>query len=165
MCHVDDTTTPNKAQYDIIIGTNLMSVMGLDIHFSRKKICWEDVEIPMKTKGTINDDTIAQYLYNVAHDIPLLQEAESRQKRILDANYKAVDINEYVLSLPHLNDKDKAKLIKMLTKHTRVFGGGLGTLKIKPIRLELSAEAKPYHARAFPVPQAYKSVTKRKSIA
>jgi transposase InsO family protein len=161
VCHVDDTTAPDKAQYDIIIGTDLMSVLGMDIQFSSKKICWDDVEIPMKTKGSINNDAIAQYLYNVANDIPLLQEAESRQKRILDADYKAVDIDDYISSLPHLNDKDKAKLIKMLTKHQRLFGGGLGTLKIKPIRLELSAEAKPYHARAFPVPQAYESVTKK----
>jgi hypothetical protein len=75
---------------------------------------------PNEDKGTINNDAIgAQYLYNVAHDIQLLQEAESRQKRILDASYKAVDIDKYILSLLHLNN-DKAKLIKVLTKHTRL---------------------------------------------
>jgi hypothetical protein len=64
-----------------------MSAMGLDIHFSLKQICWEDVAIPMKQRGTITNNIIAQYLYSVAHDSPLIQAAESRQKRILDADY------------------------------------------------------------------------------
>ena len=79
-------------------------------------------------------------------DTPLLQEAESRQKRILDADYQAVDIDEYVSSLTHLNDDEKQKLARTLRKYTRLFGGGLGTLNIKPIRLEISSDAKPYHA-------------------
>jgi len=133
VCHVDDTTTPSKAQYDIIIGTDLMSVMGLDINFSSKKICWEDVYVPMKMKGTINNAAIAQYLYNVANDVSTLQDAESCQKRILDVDYKAVDIDDYIALLPHLDDKEKAKLIKTLKKHTCLFGGGLGTLSIKPL--------------------------------
>jgi transposase InsO family protein len=161
VCHVDETTTPEKAQYDMIVGTDLMTVMGLDIQFSCKKICWEDVEIPMKQRGTVNNDAIAQYLYNVAADTPLLREAENRQKRILDADYTAVDIDGFVATLSHLNDDEKRKLARTLNKHKRLFGGGLGTLSIKPIRLELQSDAKPYHARPFPVPQAFEGVTKK----
>ena len=47
----------------------------------------------------MNTDGVAQYLYNVTADVPVLQEAEVRQKRILDANYQAVDIDEHVKSL------------------------------------------------------------------
>ena len=88
VCHIDDTTPNTKSQYDMIIGTDLMSVMGLDIQFSNQQICWEDVSIPMKHKGTINNMAFMQYIYHVAAEMPLLQEAENRQKRILDADYK-----------------------------------------------------------------------------
>ena len=65
------------------------------------------------------------------------------------------------ITLPHLNDDEKQKLARTLRKYTRLFGGGLGTLNIKPIRLELSSDAKPYHARPFPVPQAFEGVPKK----
>ena len=107
-----------------------MSIMGLDIQYSNQKICWEDVSIPMKHKGTINNTAFMQYIYHVAAEMPLLQEAENRQKRILDADYKAVDIDEYVTSLSHLKDDEKAKLAQLLKKHTSLFGSGLGTLAI-----------------------------------
>jgi hypothetical protein len=42
-----------------------------------------------------------------------------------------------------------------------LFGGGLGMLNIKPVSLELIDNAKPYHARPFPVPQ-YLEATKKK---
>jgi hypothetical protein len=41
-----------------------------------------------------------------------------------------------------------------------LFGGGLGTLKVRPIHMELMADAKPYHSRPFPVPQSLYSTTK-----
>jgi hypothetical protein len=70
VCHVNDKTLSDKAQYDIIIGTNLMTTMGLDIYFSSKQICWEDVSISIKQRGTIDHNVVAQYLYNVANDSP-----------------------------------------------------------------------------------------------
>ena len=115
----------------------------------------------MKQRGTLNNAAFAEYLYHVPTDTPLLQEAEERQKRILDADYNAVDIDTFVATLTHLNDDEKTKLTQTLKRHMTLFGGGLGTLNIKPVHLELSANAKPYHARPFPIPQAYEAVTKK----
>ena len=49
----------------------------------------------------------------------------------------------------------------MLRKHSTVFQGGLGTLKIMPICLELKPDARPYHTRAFPTPQSMEATTKK----
>ena len=48
-----------------------------------------------------------------------------------------------------------------MQNHKSLFGGGLGTLNVKPVRLELMPEAIPYHAQPFPVLQAYEGVTKK----
>jgi hypothetical protein len=40
-----------------------------------------------------------------------------------------------------------------------MFGGGLGMLNIKPVKLDLIDGAKPYHARPFPVPQSLEGTT------
>jgi hypothetical protein len=41
---------------------------------------------------------------------------------------------------------------KIIKRFSRLFGGGLGMLNIKPVNLELIDGTKPYHARPFPVP-------------
>ena len=57
-CHIDKTTDNAKSQYNMIKGTDLMSTMGLDIQFSNKLICWEDVSIPMKQRGIVNNNAM-----------------------------------------------------------------------------------------------------------
>ena len=94
----------------------------------------------------------------------VIKEAEERQSRILDADYSKVDIDEYVISLKHLNADEKDKLAKMLKRHTELFSGGLGTLKVKPVHLELVEGAKPYHARPFPVPKSVEATTKKEIL-
>jgi hypothetical protein len=51
-----------------------------------------------------------------------------------------------------------------LKKFPTLFGGGLGMLNIKPVKLELIDGAKPYHARPFPVPQSLEATTKTENI-
>jgi hypothetical protein len=41
-----------------------------------------------------------------------------------------------------------------------LFGGGLGMLNIKPVRLELIDGAEPYHARSLHVPHSLEETTK-----
>jgi hypothetical protein len=49
---------------------------------------------------------------------------------------------------------------KTLKKIPTLFGGGLGMLHTKPVRLELIDGAKPYHEIPFPVPQSLEATTK-----
>ena len=161
VCHVDDTSDKSTAQYDMIIGNDLMTEIGLDICFSAKKIRWENDEIPMKHRGSLANAAVTKYLHVLSTDTALVQDAEARQKRILDANYDAINIREHVATLEHLDRDQKEHLIETLTRHPQLFSGGLGELNIKPIRLELIKGAKPYHARPFPVPKAYEAVTKK----
>jgi hypothetical protein len=48
-----------------------------------------------------------------------------------------------------------------LKKFPTLFGGGLGMLNIKPVKLELNYGAKPYHATPFPVPRLLEATTKK----
>ena len=53
--HVDDMTNPENAQYDMIMGTDLLESLGIDLLFSKKLATWDDLHIPMKNCGTIAD--------------------------------------------------------------------------------------------------------------
>ena len=96
-------------------------------------------------------------------DSPVMQQAESRKMRILDADYSAVDLATHCNDLKHLDLEAKNIVFKSLSKYPELFSGGLGKATgIKPIHLELIDDAKPYHIkRAFTIPQCYIETTKK----
>ena len=160
VCHVDDTTDKDKALYDMIIGLDLMTEIGVFVDTEEKVIRWGGDTTPMGMRGAIDENTI-HAIYQLAQDTPILQQAEERHKRILDADYSAVDIDNYVQELQNLTSVEKKRLKALLHKFPKLFQGGLGVLDVPPVHLELKPDAKPFHSRAFPVPQAYKETTKR----
>jgi hypothetical protein len=99
-------------------------------------------------------------LYHAANEPDILQEAEKRQNRILDADYRKVEVDPFVEEMKHLIMDEKQIFGQTLKKFPTLFGGGLGRLNIKPVKLELIDGAKPYHGIPFPVPQSLEATTK-----
>ncbi len=143
----------------MIIGMDLMTSIGILVDTQDKVVRWEGHETPLKARGSLLDP-IACHMMVTAGATTALQDAEERQTRILEADYKAINIHEHVSTLTNLSREMQARLKKVLLKHPDLFQGGLGTLRIKPIKLELKEGSQPYHARPFPVPQAYMELTK-----
>ena len=158
ICHVDATTKSEEAQYDMIIGMDLMTSIGIVVNTATRQIEWEKNAIPLKYKGGIRDEAELK-TFNM--NPSTLADAEERQSRILDADYSKVDIADYVSELNHLTEPEQKQLADTLNGFPTLFGGGLGTLNIKPVHLELIPGAKPHHARPFPVPQSLEAVTKK----
>ena len=161
ICHIDDKTDYRTAPYDMIIGTDLMAALGFCLDFSTSTMKWEDSEIPMKERGSLAEATQLQEYYHMELEPPVLKTAEERQKRILDANYTAVNLKEYVEQLEHLSATEKSQLLSTLNNYPQIFQGGLGTLNVKPVHLEIKPNDKPYHACAFPIPKVYEATTKK----
>jgi transposase InsO family protein len=135
----------------MIIGRDLMDAIGMDLLFSENLMRWDNATVPMRDSSIF--DAPSQNPYNELlsmHD-PITTEAE-RIQRILDIKYAPADLNKIVQECTHLTDKEKAKLGKVLTKYQDLFDGSLGTWKTNPIELELRPDAKPYHAKPYPVP-------------
>jgi hypothetical protein len=164
VCHEDAHTLRTNSQYDMIIGTDLLSELGVKINFNTQRIIWEGVEIPMKEKHIISDLQNATAIYYQSIETSVLKEAEARQKRILDADYSALDLDHYAHTETHLNTDQQAKLIRLLQKYPKLFRGGLGVLTVPPVHLDLrplNKDEKPYHARPFPIPKCYEDTTKK----
>ncbi len=159
--HVDSRPNPSTASYDMIIGSDLMEDLGIILDYSEKEVRWEGHTVPMKERGTLKDDDTLQFLYEIHTEPPQIQEAEERRDRILDADYSAVDIDKYVCEQKHLDSDQKAKLQEVLKSHPTLFGGGLGTLKVDPVHIELKPGSKPYHHRLYPIPQSQVKTTKK----
>jgi hypothetical protein len=145
----------------MIMGMDLMTSIGTTVDCEQRCIRWGGTEIPLKTIATLNNAEILHMLYHAANEPDILQEAEKRQNRIVDADYRKVEVDPFVEELKHLTMDEKQILSKTLKKFPTLFVGGLGMLNIKPVRLELIDGAKLYHARPFPVPQSLEATTKK----
>jgi hypothetical protein len=64
--------------------------------------------------------------------------AENCQKRILDANYTPLNIEEFKNGQEHLSNLEIEMLMKLLLANSTLFKGGLGTIKMDPVLLELN---------------------------
>jgi hypothetical protein len=79
---------------------DLMTSIETTVDCEQRCIRWGGIEIPLKTRATLNNDEILHMLYyNVANEPYTLQEAEKIQNHILDADYRKVEIYPFVQEL------------------------------------------------------------------
>ena len=107
ICHIDDKTNPKQAQYDMILGMDLMIAIGLTADCESRTIKWEGMEIPLKEKDQLMNKEMLEHLYTTTGEPSILQEAEERQSKILAADYSKVEVGPYVQGLPHLSPPEK----------------------------------------------------------
>ena len=117
VCHEDT----KNAQYDMIIGADLLSELGIEINFSTQWIIWEGIEIPMKEKHIISNIQNATAVYYQSIKPTVLKEAEARQKRILDADYSTLDLDDYAHKETYLSEEQQEKLICSIQKYPKLF--------------------------------------------
>jgi hypothetical protein len=105
----------------MIISTDLLSQLGVEINFNTQRIIWEGVEIPMKEKHMVSNLQNATAIYYQNIETTILKQAEARQTQILDADYSALDLNDYARMETHLSNEQQAKLICLLQSYLKLF--------------------------------------------
>jgi hypothetical protein len=73
--HVDDKTSSKEAAYDMIMGMDLMTSIGIRVDCEKICIRWGGTKIPLKTRNTLNNVEILHMLYHAANEPDILQEA------------------------------------------------------------------------------------------
>jgi len=133
-------------KYDMILGRDLRQYLGILLNLKDQTITWEEVSIPMRDPNTLMEESY------VIHESEILYEATKRTKQILEAKYEPVTPQEIIDGCDHLNSDEKQELLVLLEKLKDLFNGSLGTWKGEKLSIEVKGDAKPYHARAFPIP-------------
>jgi hypothetical protein len=83
----------------MIMGMNLIKSIGITLDCEQICIRWGGTEIPLRTRNSLSDDEILHMLYNAANEPDILQEAEKKKNRILDADYHKVEVDRFVQEL------------------------------------------------------------------
>jgi hypothetical protein len=147
-----DESDKRLNNYDMIIGRDLLTELGIDLMFSSGEMKWEQASVPMRDPSVLlasEIDAFENEIYSM-HD-PETTDA-ARIQSIIDVKYAPQDIDAIVAECVHLVPKERDGLHKLLTKFESLFDGTLGEWKTEPIDLELKdPNAKPYHARAYAI--------------
>ena len=127
--------------YDVIMGTDLMSSLGININFEQGEIQWQDAAMPFKSC-----DATAETAFHI-EDTDAIKASFSRIEGILDAHYEKANLDELVArECEHLSYDEQILLRRLLSKHESLFDGKLGHWKNEEYNLELKPGAVPYHA-------------------
>jgi len=165
---IDENDSEEGIGYDIILGRDAMSELGIVIDFNDEIISWDHVTITMRDYFTdrpspkpTKKEIKAMLLRS--EEPQATSEATKRTVKILDATYKKADLEEIVANATQLNDTEKKSLYKLLTEYEELFDGTLGNWNTEEVDLELKEGEKPHSSRYYPMPHIHKE-TFRKEV-
>ena len=141
-------------RYHMIIGRDLLRDLGIVLDFGSETVIWDTAEIPMK-------ETDAAFPTSIhVQESKAVQADLERLSTILDAKYQPADLDKVVKECSHLQKEEQVKLRQLLERYKTLFDGTLGKWKDLAYDVELKEDAKPYHARPYPIPKAYEQTLK-----
>ena len=151
--NLHEDSTPGPHRYDMILGCDIMSELGITLDFKDQTMTWDDSTINMKHPESLPDllDPINGFFWsNNLYRTEALQEDSACLQKILDAKYAQADLNAVIQACRHLMEDEKSQLHALLHKYEYLFDGTLGTWNNKPYNIELKEGSKPYHSQTFP---------------
>ena len=90
--YVDSSSGPHK--YDMIIGRDLLSELGITLNFSDQTMTWDESTVRMKDPEEFADisSPLHEFFWHCeSYETQALQDASARLKKILDAKYAPAD--------------------------------------------------------------------------
>jgi hypothetical protein len=128
-----DESDKRLNSYDMIIGRDLLTELGIDLMFSSGEIKWAQASVPMRDPAQLlpsQIDAFENEIYSM-HDPDTTDAA--RIQSIIDMKYAPQDIDSIVKKCVDLTNKEKGGLKKLLTKFETLFDGSLGNGKQLPL--------------------------------
>ena len=140
-------TNPTQ-KYAAIFGRNFLEANGIDFIFSEKKIWWDGIEIFMDSDNTNLEQA------------PEDSTTEVYNNEISANKYRPFTVKEIAELAGHLSTGQQAKLLEVLKYFEDIFKGVPGKWKDLEIDIELTENAKPYHAKPYKIPFKLTEVVK-----
>ena len=151
-----------SSQYDLILGMDLMQLLGIDIHTSTKTVIWDGLRVPFKPRDYFTSELFTESLHDAmlgSHD-DVDDDLGYKAITIKSSLYEKHNTDEVAQQQVHLTPQQRDELAKVLAKFPKLFSGKLGCYTHKKVHLELKSDAVPFRCRPYPVPKHHQSVFK-----
>jgi hypothetical protein len=157
----------DTCKYDVILGADFLTVIGIDVKYSIGTIeCFKN-ELPLCNPHDLKDKDFKA----TAEIIEIQQEIDFFGMDwydptyfaigILDAKYEKVQIKDVGNPLEYLSTQQKADFKQVLSEFTKLFDGTLEVYPHRKFHIELESGAMPRHARPYPVPVIHLETIKK----
>ena len=151
----------NLGAYDIILGRDILRELGIVLDFNMQIVIWNHACISMKNVDCTTNDSWAITDPEGVDDMVSRLTGE-QYRNVIDAKYKKANLNEVLeINYEHLSNKQKRKLLTLLSKYETLFDGTLGTWKGLEYDIELKEGVKPYYGRPYTVPKAFEKAFRK----
>lgn len=153
--------------YDVLLGADALKKLGINLLYETGVVEWCGNTIQMRDahETTRKDYVDMMEAFHIQREEEWLgyedDYFDNYATSILDAKYDKVDIDEVVKQQDHLNDDQKEDLRRLLSKYSKLFDGTLGVYPHKKFHIDLTDDAKPFHARPYPVPKIHEATFKK----
>ena len=115
----------------MILGRDVMSELGITLHFKDQTMTWDDSTIRIKDPESFPDlwDPINDFFWSNDHyETEALLEASARLQKIRNAKYAPADLDKVIRTCGHLTDDEKTSTAyALLSAYDHLFDGTLGT--------------------------------------
>jgi hypothetical protein len=152
-----------KPAFDLILGVETLSKLGIVLDFRTKTITVDESILPMGNIDKLSTATKIERAWSVNNSIMLHEpkstlDATNHVVGIFDAKYEKADLRSEVDEhCKHISLHDQNKLLDLLTEYEDLLDVTLGEWNTEPVHLKLKEGAKPFHSRPFPVPKIHKT--------
>ena len=117
---------------------------------------WLDCSIPLRPAGRLDSKE-----FDAMEDMFHIQSADELLGQDWLQIFATTDVAEVVDKLTHLDIHQKADLLQVLHENEKMFDGTLGVYLHKKVHIDIDPDAKPVHARPYPVPRVHLSTFKK----
>jgi hypothetical protein len=155
----------DNCNYDIILGTNFLTKVGIKLNYEENQMEWFDTVLPLRPTGGLNAeefDSMADSFHIQTEDELFGEDwLKCFATEILDAKHEWTSVRDVVDKLTHLNAHQRADLLEVLQENQKMFDGTLGVYPHKKFHIDIEENAKPVHARPYPVPRIHMRTFKK----
>lgn len=177
-----------NCRYDLILGRDVLRLLGLQTDFAHHVMTWDDNSVPMKNGYSLSDrDRYLQQLsahthadtheeeethdeiLQLHHECVLHQsqiqegtpeELGYKSKIMTSSEYNDTRIEDVVAKCTHLSKQQQDDLYGVLRKYDKLFDGKLKAYTDEKITLDIDPTVKPTQVRPYSVPILHRKVFK-----
>jgi hypothetical protein len=131
-----------ESSYDLIIGMDLMQILGIDIHNSSKTVLWGELQVPFKPRDYFSSNLFQTALQDQM--VCLFDEHNAdeellgyKSKHIKGSLYEQHDPHHVAEQQTHLSTSLRQELMQLLVRFPKLFSSKLGCFPNKKVHLEL----------------------------
>jgi hypothetical protein len=152
------TIINNMSKFDVILGRDFCSSIGIDVLHSSQEVVWRHSDGTMVHSIPFRSNDFGSTAFNLqtaCFDAISFTDKSDEQTLFNPAlDLRQYDTDAIAAQQIHLSSSQRDELAQVMRQFPRLFSGELGYYPHRKIHLDLVPDARPVHRHPYPVPHS-----------